>query len=87
MSDLMLDAMRDRIASRVKSRYGEQRAVKVGTMSGQIVWVRPRKDRGSLDMILGAYVEIRFGRGYGGEWQGPLKIWKVTDERLFLEWV
>ena len=87
MSDPILDAMRDRIACRVKARYGENRAVKVGTLSGQMAWVRPLKDRGSFDLIEGSYVEIRFGRGYGEKWQGPLKIWKATDERLFLEWI
>jgi hypothetical protein len=79
--------MRERIARRVKARYGEHRAIKVGTHSGQMAWVRPMKDRGSFDLIEGAYVQIRFGRGYGDEWQGELKIWKATDDRLFLEWV
>jgi len=87
VSDPVLDTMRDRIARRVKARYGENRTVKVGTLSGQMAWVRPLKDHGSLDLIEGAYVEMRFGRGYGDEWQGPLKIWKSTDERLYLEWV
>ncbi len=83
-TDPLLEALREK---RARARYGEHRLVKIGTLSGQAAWVRPHKARGSKELVEGSYVEVRFGRAYGDKWQGPLKVWKATEGRLFLEWV
>ena len=68
----------------MNQRWGVRSPVKIGTGSGQAADVRPDKSRGSVELQEGAYVQFRFGRGYGDQWQSG-KIWKIAGGRIFIE--
>ncbi len=69
---------------------GERRHVKVGTHSGQLVYVRRLRSSRGRELVVGSKVEFKLTRERYEKWQGPLNVWQVGDapeHRLYLEWV
>lgn len=58
--------------------------VKVGTMPGEVVWLRAEDKKGTGG-ILGVGSKVEFKRlGNGERWQGA-RVWQIHPERIFLE--
>ena len=64
--------------------------MKLGTHSGDRMYVRRLASSRNKEIVLGAMVEVRHGRAVFEKWQGPLKVYAIgepTECRLFLEWM
>ena len=69
---------------------GEQRYVKVGTHSGDRLYVRRCRSARGRGLVVGSLVETKVDRQRFTPWLGPLSIWKIGDapeHRLYLEWM
>lgn len=69
-------------------KCGELKHVKVGTMSQERLYVRRCRSCRGRELVVGSRVEIKRSRERFDQWQGPLRIWKVSDDGLlYLEWM
>ena len=58
-------------------RFGVRCIAKIGTMAAGAVWMRPVDS--SSEISDGARVEVRYGRGYGDKWQGPIIVDEIRE--------